>query len=65
MNCPNCDGDTHVTDTKYNGNANERYRRHKCKGCGHIMWTIEFEVEFDDRYRKQWNDCNRMKRGIK
>lgn len=59
MNCSECGGDTRVTDTNYNETANERYRRRKCKDCGRVIWTIEFEVEFDDRYQEQWRSCAR------
>lgn len=59
MNCSYCGGDTQVTDTNYNGNANERYRRRKCKACGRVIWTIEFEVDYDERYQEQWRSCDR------
>jgi transcriptional regulator NrdR family protein len=65
MNCSHCGGDTCVIITNYNTDTNERYRRRKCKTCGRVIWTIEFEVEFDDAYRNQWNDCERMKRGTR
>ena len=62
MNCSNCGGDTKVTDTNHHAGVNERYRRRKCKVCGKIMWSIEFEVEFDDKYKEQWYESNKMKR---
>lgn len=67
MNCSKCGGDTRVTDTNCNTDANERYRRRKCKVCGKVMWSIEFEVEFDEKYREQWyaSDQSLLKQRLK
>lgn len=51
MVCKKCGGGLWIIDNVHNLN-NESYRRRKCKECGHIMYTIETEVEWDDiKYR--------------
>lgn len=54
MNCPKCGGKTGVTDTVHNLNDSETYRRRKCAECGNIFYTTEFDVDFDETYRKNW-----------
>lgn len=54
MICPNCDGPTKLTGKVYNGDEDELYRRHKCKKCGNVFFTVEFDVEPDSVFKKAW-----------
>lgn len=54
MTCPDCGGKTRTVDTAQTQN-NETYRRKKCLECGRLIFTIEYEVEPDEQYRKDWN----------
>ena len=53
MNCPSCGESTFVWDTA-NGEE-EIFRKRKCKSCWESFCTIEFEVEFDENFRKEWS----------
>lgn len=59
MICSKCGGSVGVTDVNHNVERNETYRRRKCKVCGHVMWSIEFEVDNDENFREQWNAHDR------
>ena len=54
MKCPKCGGKTRVTDNVNIISTNERYRQRTCKECGHKFYTVEFEVEDDEQFRKTW-----------
>ena len=54
MKCPKCGGKTRVRDNVNNEKTNERYRQRKCLECGHTFYTIEFEVDDDTQFRKDW-----------
>ena len=53
MICSMCGGQVSVTDSA-NKPDGEVYRRRKCKGCGRIFYTIEFEVEKTDQLMAEW-----------
>lgn len=53
MICTECGGDVMVTDSARKPDG-EVYRRRKCKGCGRIFYTIEFEVEKDEKFLVEW-----------
>lgn len=55
MHCPKCNGKVGVLDTVYNTKDNEILRKRKCHVCGHIFYTIEFEVENNDRLKEEWS----------
>ena len=59
MYCPKCKGKIGVLDSVYNNDENEILRKRKCKECGHIFYTIEFEVEQDDRLKQEWSSFYR------
>jgi transcriptional regulator NrdR family protein len=54
MNCPKCSGAVMVRDTTYT-EENEIYRRKKCRECGHVFYTMEFEVEDNPAFRAEWS----------
>ena len=59
MNCPKCDHKVRVIDTTTNFVDNEIYRIRKCPSCGHTYYTIEFEADMDDQFKKNWVKYNR------
>lgn len=62
MHCPKCENlKTHIADTVYNEVDDEFYRKRKCPRCKHIFYTVEFIVEENDEFRKQWNKHYRGK----
>ena len=54
MECLECGKRLGVFDTVYNPEFREVLRRRKCSGCGKIICTAEFEVEPDERFKKDW-----------
>ena len=55
MNCPKCGGNVKVIDNAHTP-QNEIYRRRRCSACKHIFYTLEFEVEYNDQVKKEWNE---------
>jgi len=59
MTCPKCNGKLKVVDSVYIPDSNE-YRRNKvCTKCGHEIYTIEFEVEVNERFKDEWYEYHR------
>lgn len=55
MKCPKCEGRWMIVDDIVeNENDREVYRRRKCHGCGHIFYTVEFEVDVNKRFEEEW-----------
>lgn len=52
MNCPLCNGNTRVTDCILM--EEENYRKRKCKDCGKIFFTLEFEAIENEDFKKTW-----------
>lgn len=57
MKCPNCGNGVMVWDTARS--EEEIYRKRKCKVCGHKFCTIEYEVDYDAKFKKEWAKNNR------
>lgn len=57
MRCPDCGGKLRVADILHNVEKNENYRRRLCTKCGYEVYTIEFDVEPDEQFKKDWNSC--------
>lgn len=53
MICSECGGKVQCRDNA-NTDKNEVYRKRKCLGCGRIFYTIEFEVDKDEAFMKEW-----------
>lgn len=52
MECPKCESDTYVIDSrKFAGTT---YRRRKCKECGHKFYTSEEILENEQDIRYLW-----------
>lgn len=54
MVCPKCGGDVRSTNT-VQAEHNETFRSRKCRDCGHLIYTVEFEVEPNKQFKKEWN----------
>lgn len=52
MKCPECGGKTTVADSSRSDD--EVMRKRKCLSCGRFTYTIEYEVENDETFHKQW-----------
>lgn len=59
MLCPRCNGATKVCDTRYDKKENEVFRSHICKDCSHEFFTVEFEVEKNDKLVRLWKTLAR------
>lgn len=64
MQCPKCGHTTQVTHLTTN-DENEEYRRRRCRWCGHIFYTIEFEVEVNDAFKEEWPQMFKKKKEAK
>lgn len=54
MTCPKCNGDLKTIDNVVNPSENEIYRAKKCINCGHILYTVEYEVIQNQRFAVDW-----------
>ena len=52
--CPKCGAPASVKDVVMNTDDNEQYRKKECTECGHVFFTLEFEVEADDCLLENW-----------
>lgn len=55
MKCPKCAGDVRVRYATYT-EENETYRRKQCVSCGHVFYTMEFEIENTPAFQKEWSE---------
>lgn len=54
MECPKCGCVTRTIDIVHTPD-NETLRKKRCPECKHISYSIEFESEYDDVFKKAWN----------
>lgn len=60
MVCPKCGcNKISVKDSVKNITYNEIYRRRACSDCGHIFYTVEFEAEYNQRFKDEWKQHSR------
>ncbi len=60
MLCPKCNShNVNVVDVVKIEQLNEIYRKRKCHDCNYMFYTIEFEVEYDEQLRHDWNKNRR------
>ena len=59
MNCPECGNKSTVWDIAKA--PEELYRKRKCNACGFKFCTIEYEVGYDENFRKEWVKYNRSR----
>lgn len=60
MSCPKCGGDAKVIDTVNNFEDDEVYRKRKCDDCGHIIYSVEIEVQMSKQFLDRWNEHHRQ-----
>ena len=63
MKCPKCGHITQVTHLTTSG-ENEEYRRRRCRWCGRVFFTIEFDIEENEQLRNEWPEMFK-KKGVK
>ncbi len=54
MDCPICNNKSDVIDSVKNPIQKETYRKRKCKKCGNIFYSVEFEAIYDKRLASDW-----------
>lgn len=59
MKCPECNEKTTVLDTRRA--PQEVYRHRKCTSCGHTFYTVEYEVEDDEKFKKEYRKYYRAR----
>ena len=60
MICPDCDSkNTSVIDYVFNPETNEHYRLRRCKDCLYRFYSMEFIVEPNAQFMKEWKTHNR------
>lgn len=60
--CPKCGAVVKTVDVVTNHDDNETYRKKKCTKCGHKFYTIEYTIDNDASFRKQWRTHHRNKK---
>ena len=60
MECPNCKvGKLKILSSAFNPDENEAYKKRECMGCGHVFYTVEYEViankQFIETFTKYYN----------
>lgn len=56
MLCNHCKSNTVVIDGVDNKDTDETYRLRVCPRCGRSYYTVEFPIEVNDRFKKDWLD---------
>lgn len=56
----NCGGSLKVIETRHDGA--ETYRQKRCKKCGKLVYTLEFEIEYDEQVDAIWKSIMRKHR---
>lgn len=63
MNCPKCGRPAGSLDHVITENK-EIYRERYCSSCKHKFYTIEFEVENNAQFKKEWRGLHKRKAKI-
>jgi len=58
MKCPKCGHEAKALETVHNHKENETYRAKKCVNCGHIIYTVEYEVIQNQRFAEDWAEAH-------
>lgn len=54
MVCPLC-GEKMLSERTIHIAHNELFRKRKCKNCGHTFYTVEFQAQLSESFKKEWN----------
>lgn len=62
--CPKCGGKSDSFAIVHNKKDNETYRKRRCSECGHVFFTVEFDVKPTKRLLRDWflNSKSRKRR---
>lgn len=52
--CPKCESKVNVCERVHDRKRNETYRYGVCPNCGHEYYSVEFEVEPNEKFKKAW-----------
>ena len=55
-----CGGKLKVIDTRHHGA--ETYRQNRCQKCGKLVYTLEFEIDYDNQVDAIWKSILRQHR---
>lgn len=55
MQCPKCKDKAKIVDSVFTPTHGETYRKRVCAGCGYIFFTIEFAVENNERFQREFH----------
>ena len=58
MCCPRCNKSLRIEEERENLLMREIYRRRVCTVCKKEVFTIEFEVEDNPKFRETWEHLN-------
>lgn len=64
MICPKCGGKIKTNDVLNKPDTNEVYRKRVCTSCDHYFYTIEFEVEDNPQFQKEWKAARSAKNHV-
>lgn len=64
MLCKYCKANTIVADGVDNRDTDETYRLRVCPKCGRSFYTVEFPVEVNDRYKKDWVEHHKQNKKV-
>ena len=61
--CPKCGGEVKVRDTRHNDEHDETYRRYVCSSCGIMFFSVEYQVEENEAFFRNWRKADRKMKG--
>lgn len=64
MLCKFCKSNTIVVDGVDNRDTDETYRLRVCPRCGRSFYTVEFPVEVNDRFKRDWESHHKQHKKV-
>lgn len=64
MLCKYCKTNTIVIDGVDNRDSDETYRLRVCPRCGRSYYTVEFPIDVNERFKKDWADHHKKHRKV-
>jgi len=59
MKCPKCGAQAKVIDVADVPENQEKYRKKVCTECEHVFYTVEFEAEVNESFKKLYIEHSR------